>query len=60
MEVVEGLEQATNRLEQLAADDPTCDYFLYSAQAGKVVRRQQWKSSRPDDIPGDSSRKKAG
>jgi hypothetical protein len=60
MEVVEGFEQATNRFEQLAADDLTCDYFLYSAQAGKVVRRVQRELSCPDEIPGDSSHIKAG
>src|ERR1700751_5414909 len=36
LEAVEGLEQAMNRLEELAANDPSSDYYLYSNQADKL------------------------
>lgn len=60
VEAVEGLEQATNRIEELAAIDQTSDYFLYCAEAGKVVRHLQRTSARPGDMSGDASRKKTG
>jgi formate dehydrogenase maturation protein FdhE len=60
VQAVEGLEEATNRIEELAANDPTSDYFLYSAEVGKVIRRLQRKSPGADSLPNEDSRKKAG
>jgi hypothetical protein len=48
MEAVEGFEQATNRIEELAGNDATCDYFLYSAQAGRVIRQIKRRSADSD------------
>jgi hypothetical protein len=45
VEVVEGFEKATNRIEKLAVNDPTSDYFLYCADVGKVIKRLQRKSA---------------
>ncbi|HTP43068.1 MAG TPA: hypothetical protein VMG82_00045 [Candidatus Sulfotelmatobacter sp.] len=59
VEAVEGLEQAMNRMEELAAGGD-CDYYLFCAQAGKVVRRLKRKTARPDDKPSDKSRKMTG
>jgi hypothetical protein len=38
LEAVEGLEQAMNRLEELATNDPSSDYYLYSNQADRLIR----------------------
>jgi hypothetical protein len=48
IEAIEGLEQATNRIEELAASDPMCDYFLYSSQAGRVIRQIKRRSADGD------------
>lgn len=59
IEAVRGLERAMNRMEELAlAED--CEYYLFCAQVGKIVRRIKRKSPRLDDKPGDKSRKMAG
>jgi hypothetical protein len=60
IEAVEGLEQATNRMEELAAIDTAYDYYLFCAQAGKIVRRLRRKSTRLDEDSGGASQKKAG
>ncbi len=60
VEAIGGLEQATNRIEELAAVDPTSDYFLYCAEAGKVIRHLQRTSARSGETAGDASRKKTG
>jgi len=60
VEVVEGLERAMNRIEELAANDPTSDYFLYCAEVGKVIRRLQRMSPRADSLADEAPRKKAG
>jgi len=60
LEAVEGLEQAMNRLEELAANDSSSDYYLYCNQVDKLIRRLRHTSPRPDDKPGDASQKKAG
>ena len=60
IENVDGLEQAMNRMEELASSDPTCDYFLYSAQAGKVIRRINRRSPEAADTSEDASRNKTG
>jgi Cys-tRNA synthase (O-phospho-L-seryl-tRNA:Cys-tRNA synthase) len=35
----------TNRIEELAASDPTRDYFLYNALAGRVIRQIKRRSA---------------
>ena len=60
VEAVEGLEPAMNRMEELAANDPTFDYFLYCADAGKVIRRLRRTSPSGDTLTDEASRKKAG
>lgn len=59
IEAVQGLERAMNRMEELAAAED-CEYYLFCAQVGKIVRRMKRKSPRPDDKPSDKSRKMAG
>ena len=58
LEAVEGL--AMNRIEELAANDPSADYYLYSNQADKLIRHLHRTLPRPDDRPGDISQKKTG
>jgi hypothetical protein len=60
LEAVEGLEQAMNRLEELATNDPSSDYYLYSNQADKLIRHLHRRLPRPDERPGDISQKKTG
>ena len=60
IEAVEGFEQATNRMEELAGIDTANDYYLFCVQAGKIVRRMRRKSTRPDEGLGGASHKKAG
>ena len=59
IEAVEGLERAMNRMEELAASEG-CEYYLFCAQVGKIVRRIKRKSPRSEDKPNDKSRKMAG
>ncbi|MGH9745522.1 MAG: hypothetical protein ACRD59_05350 [Candidatus Acidiferrales bacterium] len=59
VEAVEGLEAAMNRMEELAARDPTHDFYLFCAPAGKIVRRLRRKSARPDENRGEAPRRKA-
>ena len=47
LEAVEGLEHAMNRLEELATNDPSSDYYLYSNQADKLIRRLRRTSPPP-------------
>jgi hypothetical protein len=60
LEAVEGLEQAMNRLEELATNDTSSDYYLYSNQADKLVRHLRRTSPGPDEMPLDNSQKKTG
>jgi hypothetical protein len=60
IESVEGLEHATNRIEELAANDPSSDYYLYCLQADKLIRRLRRTSPSPAVLPYDVSKKKAG
>jgi hypothetical protein len=60
LEAVEGFEQAMNRIEELATNDPSSDYYLYSNQADKLVRHLRRTLPRADDMPGDTSQKKTG
>jgi hypothetical protein len=60
IEAVEGFEPATNRMEELAAIDKASDYYLFCAQAGKIIRRLRRTSARLDEPPGGASHKKAG
>lgn len=60
LEAVEGLEEAMNRIEELATTDPSSDYYLYSNQADKLIRHLRRTSPRPDEMPEDKSQKKAG
>ena len=60
VEVVEGLERAMNRIEEIAANDPTSDYFLYCAEVGKVIRRLKRMSPSADSLADEAPRKKAG
>ena len=59
VEAVEGLEHAMNRMEELASSDPS-DYYLYCAQAGRIIRRLKARSVRTSDQPGEAPQKKAG
>ena len=60
LESVEGLEQATNRIEELAASDPSFDYYLYCVQADKFVRRLRRTSPSAAVLPSNASQKKVG
>jgi hypothetical protein len=60
LEAVEGLEQAMNRIEELATNDPSSDYYLYCNQADKLIRHLRRTSTRPDEMPLDKSQKKTG
>ena len=60
LEAVDGLERAMNRLEELATNDPSFDYYLYSNQADKLIRHLRRTSPRPDEMPQDKSQKKTG
>ena len=60
VEAIEGFAQATNRIEELAASDPTFDYFLYCAETGTVVRLLRRTSPSPDVLPSNARQKKAG
>jgi hypothetical protein len=51
LEGVEGLEQATNRIEELAASDPLSDYYLYCVQADKLIRSLHRTAPSPDALP---------
>jgi hypothetical protein len=57
---VEGLEQATNRIEELAAKDPSSEYYLYCLQADKLIRHLRRTSPGSYALPRDLSRKKTG
>ena len=60
IESAEGLEQATNRIEELAASDPSSDYYLYCLQADKLIRNSRRTSPSPDALRSDVPKKKAG
>jgi hypothetical protein len=60
VEAIEGFAQATNRIEELAASDPTFDYFLYCAETGTVVRLLRRTSPSPHALSSNASQKKAG
>ena|SRR5215472_7651906 len=60
IESVEGLEQATNRVEELAASDPSSEYYLYCVQADKLIRRLHRTSPRSNVLSSEASKKKAG
>jgi hypothetical protein len=47
-------------MEELAANDPSSDYYLYCAEVGKVIRRLQRKSPGADTLLNEEFRKKAG
>jgi hypothetical protein len=59
LEAVEGLEEAMNRIEELAAKDTSSDYYLYCNRVDKLIRRLRATSPRTD-AAGDVSQKKAG
>ena len=60
LETVDGLEEAMRRIEELAANDPCSDFYLYCNQADKLIRHLRRTSPRPDERPGDTSQKKTG
>jgi hypothetical protein len=60
LEAVHGLEEAMSRIEELAANDPYSDFYLYCNQADKLIRHLRRTLPRPDDMPGDISQKKTG
>jgi hypothetical protein len=60
LEAIEGLEPAMNRLEELAASDPSSDFYLYCNQADKLIRHVHRTSPSPDERPGNISQKKVG
>jgi hypothetical protein len=59
IEAIQGLERAMKRMEELAASEES-DYYLFCAQAGKIVQRKKRKSLQTDDKPGDKSWRMAG
>ena len=59
VQAIDGLEQAMNRMEELAAGDPASDFFLYCTQAEKIVRRLPRKSAPVDAAQNNKSFKKA-
>ena len=59
IEAVQGLERAMKRMEELAASGES-EYYLFSAQAGKILQRNKRKSPQPDDEPGYKSQRMAG
>jgi hypothetical protein len=60
LEAVEGLEQATNRIEELAASDPSFDFYLYCNRVDKLIRHLRRTSPSFEVLPSEASRKKAG
>ena len=60
IESVDGLEQATNRIEELAASDPSSEYYLYCVQADKLIRHLHRTSPRSNVLPSEALKKKAG
>ena len=60
IESVDGLEQATNRIEELAASDPSSEYYLYCVQADKLIRRLHRTSPRSNVLSSEAFKKKAG
>jgi hypothetical protein len=60
VETIEGLAPATNRIEELAASDPSFDYYLYCLEAGIVVRLVRRTSPSPVGFSNAISQKKAG
>jgi len=59
LEAVEGLDEAMNRIEELAAKDTSSDYYLYCNRVDKLIRRLRATSPRTDAAE-DVSQKKAG
>jgi hypothetical protein len=57
VEAIDGLEQAMNRMEEIAAADPTSDYFVYCTQAEKIVRRLPRRSAPSDGLDNKSHKK---
>lgn len=60
LETVDGLEEAMRRMEELAANDPCSDFYLYCNQANKLIRRLRRTLPRPNDMSGDASQKRTG
>jgi hypothetical protein len=60
LEGVEGLEQATNRIEELAANDPSSDYYLYCNQVDKLIRHLRRTSPSFEVLSNNVPQKKAG
>jgi hypothetical protein len=60
VETIKGLAPATNRIEELATDNPMFDYFLYSLEVGVVVRVVRRTSPSPVGFSNAISQKKAG
>jgi hypothetical protein len=60
LEAVAGLEQATNRIEELAASDPSSDYYLYCNRVDKLIRHLPPTSPSFEVLSSEASRKKAG
>jgi hypothetical protein len=57
---IEGLEQATNHIEELAANDPSSDYYLYCVQADKLIRHLRRTSPSFEVLSDNVPQKKAG
>jgi len=60
VETIEGLAPATNRIEELATNNPTFDYFLYSLEVGVVVRVVRRTSPSPVGFSNAIFQEKAG
>lgn len=59
LETVEGLEEAMDRIEELAAKDTSSEHYLYCNRADKLIRHLRATSPRTDAAE-DVSKKKAG
>jgi hypothetical protein len=60
LEDVEGLEQATNRIEELAASDPSSDFYLYCNRVDKLIRHLRPTSPSFEVLPIDVYKRKVG
>jgi hypothetical protein len=57
---IEGLAEATNHMEELAASDPSSDYYLYCNQVDKLIRHLRRTSPSFEVLSNNVPQKKAG
>ena len=59
IEAVDGIEEATARMRQIAADSPG-DYFVFDVSSRSILARANTAEPTQDDAKSSSYRKKAG